>query len=196
MVGWCSMGTFNDPCHPIKSYWLHGNGVQLLQDSVARLQGRGDVNDQLDRSLRSRGVTTSVSAVKAWWIHDMGVSENRLNPETQWFCWSLSLLNGYFIGKINPIFRQSHINHLSGESLLNILISFYILKLESGNSWWSWLMAGISVNAKLMAGYEPRGRPAWQAEKRQENQYKKINLIRFYKYHIISWQILPSGNLT
>ena len=25
---------------------------------------------------------------------------------TQWFCWSLSLLNGYFIGKINPIFRQ------------------------------------------------------------------------------------------
>jgi hypothetical protein len=33
-------------------------------------------------------------------------------------------------------------------------------------------MAGISANAKLMAGYEPRGR-AWQAEKGQENQYKK-----------------------
>ena len=28
------------------------------------------------------------------WIN-MGVSENRLNPYTQWFCWSLSLLNGY-----------------------------------------------------------------------------------------------------
>ena len=25
----------------------------------------------------------------------MGLSENRLNPYTQWFCWSLSLLNGY-----------------------------------------------------------------------------------------------------
>ena len=26
---------------------------------------------------------------------DVGLSENRLNPYTQWFCWSLSLLNGY-----------------------------------------------------------------------------------------------------
>ena len=30
----------------------------------------------------------------------LGLSENRLNPYTQWFCWSLSLLNGYFIGGI------------------------------------------------------------------------------------------------
>ena len=30
----------------------------------------------------------------------MGLSENRLKPYTQWFCWSLSLLNGYFIGGI------------------------------------------------------------------------------------------------
>ena len=30
-----------------------------------------------------------------WKIYHMGVSENRLNPYTQWFCWSLSLLNGY-----------------------------------------------------------------------------------------------------
>ena len=33
-------------------------------------------------------------------IRYMGLSENRLNPYTQWFCWSLSLLNGYFIGGI------------------------------------------------------------------------------------------------
>ena len=38
----------------------------------------------------------------------MGLSENRLNPYTQWFSWSLSLLNGYFIGNINPIFRHTH----------------------------------------------------------------------------------------
>ena len=31
----------------------------------------------------------------------MGVSENVVYPYTQWFCWSLSLLNGYFIGKIH-----------------------------------------------------------------------------------------------
>ena len=37
----------------------------------------------------------------------MGVSENRLVPHcTQWFCWSLSLLNGYFIGNINPTFSD------------------------------------------------------------------------------------------
>ena len=29
------------------------------------------------------------------WYNHTGVSENRLNPCTQWFCWSLSLLNGY-----------------------------------------------------------------------------------------------------
>ena len=29
-------------------------------------------------------------------------------PKTQWFCWSLSLLNGYFIGNIPNIFRQTH----------------------------------------------------------------------------------------
>ena len=30
-------------------------------------------------------------------------------PWTQWFCWSLSLLNGYFIGNIPNIFRQTHL---------------------------------------------------------------------------------------
>ena len=30
----------------------------------------------------------------------LGLYENRLNPYTQWFCWSLSVLNGYFIGGI------------------------------------------------------------------------------------------------
>ena len=36
----------------------------------------------------------------------MGVSENVVYPKTQWFCWSLSLLNGYFIGNINPTFSD------------------------------------------------------------------------------------------
>ena len=42
---------------------------------------------------------------------DMGVSENSVPLFTQWFCWSLSLLNGYFIGNIpyfqtNPYWRM------------------------------------------------------------------------------------------
>ena len=87
-------------------------GSRILQDSVWNVcdpgQGRGDVNDQLDRSL------------------------------------------GHW---------------LSGESLLNREFMAP--------------MAGISANAKLMAGYEPRGR-AWQAEKRQENQYKKKILDKIF----------------
>ena len=39
----------------------------------------------------------------------LGLSENRLNPYTQWFCWSLSLLNGYFIGNI-PYFQTIYIH--------------------------------------------------------------------------------------
>ena len=39
----------------------------------------------------------------------MGVSENSVPHCTQWFCWSLSLLNGYFIGKINPTFSDKAI---------------------------------------------------------------------------------------
>ena len=41
---------------------------------------------------------------------DMGLSENSVPRKTQWFCWSLSLLNGYFIGGINPIFRHTHMS--------------------------------------------------------------------------------------
>ena len=36
----------------------------------------------------------------------MGVSENSVPHCTQWFCWSLSLLNGYFIGNI-PYFQTN-----------------------------------------------------------------------------------------
>ena len=37
------------------------------------------------------------------WIY-LGLSENVVYPYSQWFCWSLSLLNGYFIGTI-PYFQ-------------------------------------------------------------------------------------------
>ena len=33
---------------------------------------------------------------------------------TQWFCWSLSLLNGYFIGNIPNIFRQTQVENDQG----------------------------------------------------------------------------------
>ena len=42
--------------------------------------------------------------------HEYGCVWKWLVPrKTQWFCWSLSLLNGYFIGNIPNIFRQTHI---------------------------------------------------------------------------------------
>ena len=42
----------------------------------------------------------------------MGLSENSVPRKTQWFCWSLSLLNGYFIGGI-PHF-QTYPNEKTG----------------------------------------------------------------------------------
>ena len=43
----------------------------------------------------------------------MGLSENVVYPMTQWFCWSLSLLNGYFIGGI-PHFQTYPYGLLDG----------------------------------------------------------------------------------
>ena len=47
----------------------------------------------------------------------MGLSENRLNPYTQWFCWSLSLLNGYFIGGIPHFQTYPYGNLILGWSI-------------------------------------------------------------------------------
>ena len=47
-----------------------------------------------------------------WYIRNnyhLGVSENSVPHCTQWFCWSLSLWNGYFIGNINPTFSDKPI---------------------------------------------------------------------------------------
>ena len=41
----------------------------------------------------------------------MGLSENVVYPMTQWFCWSLSLLNGYFIGGIPHFQTYPNIQH-------------------------------------------------------------------------------------
>ena len=41
----------------------------------------------------------------------MALSENRENPYSQWFCWSLSLLNGYFIGGIPHFQTYPHPNY-------------------------------------------------------------------------------------
>ena len=39
---------------------------------------------------------------------DMGLSENRLNPYTQWFCWSLSRFKMAISLEVYPIFRHTH----------------------------------------------------------------------------------------
>ena len=58
-----------------------------------------------------------LEGISIWWdsigIWYLGLSENRLNPYSQWFCWSLSLLNGYFIGGIPNIFRHTHLRIVS-----------------------------------------------------------------------------------
>ena len=41
-------------------------------------------------------------------LEHVGLSENSVPHCTQWFCWSLSLLNGYFIGNINPTFSVTN----------------------------------------------------------------------------------------
>ena len=41
------------------------------------------------------------------WIPDGYSPSLDINP-IKWFCWSLSLLNGYFIGNINPTFSGSN----------------------------------------------------------------------------------------
>ena len=48
----------------------------------------------------------------------LGVSENSVPHCTQWFCWSLSLLNGYFIGNIPNFQTYPHLEaHLEAENV-------------------------------------------------------------------------------
>ena len=60
------------------------------------------------RAVNFRGLEETIDDFRRG-LNQLGVSENRLNPWTQWFCWSLSLLNGYFIGNI-PYFRQTQMS--------------------------------------------------------------------------------------
>ena len=48
----------------------------------------------------------------AWLYGNVGLSENRLNPYTQWFCWSLSLWKMAISLGVYPIFRQTHVLNL------------------------------------------------------------------------------------
>ena len=70
------------------SWWAEYLGIQqsLKDGMVLKCQ---HVQDQGHDFRRGRLQTAQV-----------GVSENRVPHCTQWFCWSLSLLNGYFIGGI------------------------------------------------------------------------------------------------
>ena len=55
----------------------------------------------------------------------LGLSENRLNPYTQWLMIIIPMKNGYFIGNINPTFSDKPISFLgefppaSGASLIS-----------------------------------------------------------------------------
>ena len=116
--------------------------------------------------------------------------------KTQWFCWSLSLLNGYFIGKINPTFSDKPIfrwetedglllsrkkakkameNHmfLMGKSTIIIMFNSYV-KLPEGNlelicklSWF--LICMISWGCKT------EGEKLWINEMNQEKCWFIIN---------------------
>ena len=70
---------------------------------------------------RSRGREVEVAGPKIMKDHE-GVSENSVPHCTQWFCWSLSLLNGYFIGNINPTFSDKPMK----DHETTLLSSFFI----------------------------------------------------------------------
>ena len=62
---------------------------------------------------------------------------------TQWFCWSLSLLNGYFIGGLDPIFRHPHIERVRRNRILSQRrgLTWRVLSFRKFTSdhfgWWS-----------------------------------------------------------
>ena len=91
-----------------------------------------------------RFTTLDLVLLFASFCFDMGVSENSVPHCTQWFCWSLSLLNGYFIGDINPTFsgpnpycllrhllRHQEMWHITRHQRL-------MLKRQMINIWVSW----------------------------------------------------------
>ena len=82
---------------------------------IAAIFGQGGFVTFRDMGFQAASWPCSGSTV-TWSSHDMGLSENSVPRKTQWFCWSLSLLNGYFIGNIPNIFRQTHINTRSAEN--------------------------------------------------------------------------------
>ena len=101
-----------------------------------------------DRIFWSQGTTvksaTRTASILSWWVNsrnlvkqrvvmisNMGLSENRLNPYTQWFCWSDFPTKWLLLG-VYPIFRHTHMSIwmiISLNSSTHILSNQYLIML-------------------------------------------------------------------
>ena len=110
-------GIVDHTSHQIPLGEFHIEFVQTLRKWVKNhtptslLKSQTNNDEQKRRIPEKTREIWQTSVIYCWliWNH-MGVSENSVPLFTQWFCWSLSLLNGYFIGNIPNIFRQTHMN--------------------------------------------------------------------------------------
>ena len=107
---------------------VDGSGARASRASsvaAAACDGPHATPARLGATLRLRSATVALqrSALQRTAASgDRGLAASHCTADctpwlTQWFCWSLSLLNGYFIGKINPTFSDKPIFHSQDMSL-------------------------------------------------------------------------------
>ena len=85
---------------------------------------------------------SSMQSCDLAWNLDLGLSENVVYPMAQWFCWSLSLLNGYFFGGIphfqtypfggKNIMRYSILGSKNGGNLPKLASEWRVMKNPVG----------------------------------------------------------------
>ena len=107
-------------------------------------------------------------AAQLVFLGNMGLSENRLNPYTQWFCWSLSLLNGYFIGNI-PYFQTNPYVQVM------LILSGCLLPEPLGKSslWWISLQLEVKQSSPCATDW---------CSKATQTSGINISIISFLKY--------------
>ena len=85
---------------PLNPHWIRltPHWIPLLSP-LDRQNVRIKSRDKWKKNTRTSNIPIKYGCVWKWLVPHY----------PQWFCWSLSLLNGYFIGNIPNIFRHTHI---------------------------------------------------------------------------------------
>ena len=94
-------------------FWgaLGGSGYKYgISISIQISFPRRKLSDRQHRSKAQESRSILILKRKKTWPLNGCVWKCCVPHCTQWFCWSLSPLNGYFIGNIPNIFRQTQIN--------------------------------------------------------------------------------------